>query len=34
MEAKVLNTLNEESNPNIVKLVDAFFNDSSPVLVF
>ncbi|CAD8145126.1 unnamed protein product [Paramecium octaurelia] len=34
MEAKVLNTLNEESNPNIVRLVDAFFNDSSPVLVF
>ena len=34
MEAKILSTLNEENNPNIVKMVDTFFNDSSPVLVF
>lgn len=34
VEAQILLRLNEIGNKNIVKLVDLYINDTSPVLVF
>lgn len=34
MEAHIIDILNEEKKASIVKLVDMYMNDTSPVLVF